>query len=46
MGTTMAQRPPEPRTREEIRIINAFALWFGAVRAPAVLAPLIRAPQL
>lgn len=35
---------PAPRTREEVLIINAFALWFGAVRAPAVLAPLIRAP--
>lgn len=38
----MAQRQPAPRSREEIRIINAFALWFGAVRAPAILAPIIR----
>lgn len=41
----MSRRPPEQRTREQVLIINAFALWFGAVRAPAVLAPLIRAPR-
>ncbi len=40
------KRPAPTRCPVEVRLNNAFCLWFGAVRAPAVLAALIRAPQL
>ena len=33
--------PVWPRPPAEIRINNAFALWFGAVRRPARLCPAI-----
>lgn len=41
MAKRKAPRQPTPEPPEH-RINNAFALWFCAARAPAVLAPIIR----
>lgn len=35
----------EQRRIAEIRINNAFSLWFAGARAPAILAALIVAPR-